>query len=114
MQELRELFQANPKNTEIIHSSSYKIALETLMDYDWYIGFSGKDRLTFSVHSCPSIPLKDILETIGHPAPMSIAIEKTAINKLMSFALSHVRSEVSQLIQSEFSLDKTPLLRSKA
>ncbi len=114
MQELRELFQANPENTEIIYSSSYKIALETLTDYDWYIGFSGKDRLTFSVHSCPSIPLKDILETIGHPAPTTIAIEKTAINKLMSFALPNVKEEVSQLIQSEFQLDKTPLLGSKA
>ncbi len=82
MQELRELFKANHQDTEIIYGSSYKIALETIADYDWYIGFSGKDRLTFSVHSCPSIPLKDILATIGHPAPTTVAIEKTAINKL--------------------------------
>jgi hypothetical protein len=32
----------------------------------------------------------------------------------MSFALPNVREEVSQLIQSEFKLDKTPLLGNKA
>ncbi|MHC5909398.1 MAG: hypothetical protein ACYTXE_00005, partial [Nostoc sp.] len=86
------------------------IKLNTMADYDWYIRFANQDRLTFNVHSHPSIKLSDILRNIGHPEPQTGGIRKTTLNTLMTFALPERVNKISHLIQTEFKLDTSPKL----
>jgi hypothetical protein len=109
MQELRELFKPNIEHTEFL-GGNQDIKLNTLADYDWYIRFANQDRLTFNVHSHPSIKLSDILRNIGHPEPKTGGIGKTTLNTLMSFALPERVNKVSHLIQAEFKLETSPKL----
>jgi hypothetical protein len=109
MQELRELFQPNIEHTEFL-GGNQDIKLNTMADYDWYIGFANKDRLTFNVHSRPSIKLSDILRNIGHPEPQTGGIGKTTLNTLMSFALPERANKISHIIQAEFKLETSPKL----
>ncbi len=80
------------------------------MDYDWYIRFANQDRSTFSVHSCPSIKLSEILQKIGHPVPQTGEIRKTELNTLMNFSLPDKSNKISDIIQSEFELETSPKL----
>ncbi|MHC5595507.1 MAG: hypothetical protein ACYTXC_06010 [Nostoc sp.] len=109
MQELRELFKSNIEHFEFM-SGNQDIKLNTLADYDWYTRFANEDKLTFSVHSRPSIKLSDILRKIGHPEPQTGGIGKTTLNTLMTFALPEQINNISHLIQSEFGLETSPKL----
>lgn len=109
LEDFRNLFNPNIEHVEVFDGTK-KIALETLQDYDWYIRFAGEDRLTFSVHSRPSILLSEILRKIGHPNPQNIKIGKTALNTLMDFALPEKSNHISHLIQAEFELKASPLI----
>ncbi|MBD2414216.1 hypothetical protein FACHB389_21365 [Nostoc calcicola FACHB-389] len=109
MQELRVLFEPNIEPTEFL-CGNQDIKLNTLADYDWYIRFANQDRLTFNVHSCPSIKLSNILWKIGHPEPKTGGIEKTTLNTLMSFALPERVNKISHIIQAEFKLETSPKL----
>ncbi|MHC0064962.1 hypothetical protein ACWATR_19015 [Nostoc sp. UIC 10890] len=110
MQELRELFRPNIEYTEFL-GGNQDIKLNTMADYDWYIGFANQDRLTFNVHSHPSIKLSHILQRIGHPEPQTGGIGKTKLNTLMAFALPETINNISQLIKKEFELESFPKLR---
>ncbi|BDI17791.1 hypothetical protein ANSO36C_35930 [Nostoc cf. commune SO-36] len=109
MEELRELFKPNIEHTEFLGGNE-DIKLNTMADYDWYISFANQDRLTFNVHSRPSIKLYNILCKIGHPEPKTGGIGKTTLNTLMSFALPERVNKISHLIQAEFKLDTSPKL----
>ncbi|NEU79649.1 hypothetical protein [Nostoc sp. UIC 10630] len=117
MHKLRELFKPNIEDIELIDlehlefiGGNQDIKLNTIADYDWYIRFANQDRLTFKVHSRPSIKLSDILRSIGHPEPQSGGIAKTTLNTLMAFALPETMKNISQLIQNEFELENFPKL----
>ncbi|MBD2527008.1 hypothetical protein [Nostoc sp. FACHB-133] len=117
MQKLRELFKPNIEDIELIDlehlefiGGNQDIKLNTMADYDWYIRFANQDRLTFKVHSRPSIKLSDILRNIGHPEPQSGGIAKTTLNTLMAFALPETINNISQLIKNEFELENFPKL----
>ncbi|OKH53902.1 hypothetical protein NIES2101_09135 [Calothrix sp. HK-06] len=109
LEDFRNLFNSNIEHVEVLEGTK-KIALETLQDYDWYIRFAGEDRLSFSVHSRPSILLSEILLKIGHPNPQNVKIGKNVINTLMDFALPEKNNYISHLIQSEFALETSPLI----
>ncbi|MCC5658154.1 hypothetical protein LC608_14370 [Nostoc sp. XA010] len=109
MQELREIFKPKPEDTEML-TGKLLVKLNTLVDYDWYIGFADEDRHNFSVHSRPTIPLGDILQKIGHPDPQNGQIRKTDLNALMLFALPEKGNKISHLIQTEFTLEASPKL----
>jgi hypothetical protein len=110
MEELRELFQPNIEHTEFL-GGNQDIKLNTMADYDWYIGFANQDRLTFDVHSHPSVKLSHILRKIGHPEPQTGGIGKTKLNTLMAFALPETINNISHLIKKEFELESFPKLR---
>jgi hypothetical protein len=84
------------------------ISLNTLPEYDWYIRFAGKDKLTFDVHSCKEIKLSKILEKIGHPIPKEGAIRKTDLGALMLFSLPETAERFEHFIQEEFCWIKRP------
>ncbi|MBH8564355.1 hypothetical protein I8748_19555 [Nostoc sp. CENA67] len=109
MHELRELFKPNIEHIEVLNGN-LDIKLNTLADYDWYVRFEGENRLTFNVHSRPSIKLSAILNKIGHREPEKGVIGKTALNTLMLFALPEKINTISHIIQTEFDLETSPKL----
>ncbi|MBD0262159.1 MAG: hypothetical protein ICV85_10135 [Tolypothrix sp. T3-bin4] len=109
MEEFRELFKPNTENTEIINAKQ-DVHLKTFAHYDWYIRFANEDRLSFNVHSRPSIKLSEILRKIGHPEPDNGAIEKDSLKTLRYFALPEKSNKISHLIQAEFGLEACPKL----
>jgi hypothetical protein len=81
-----------------------------LAEYDWYIRFADEDRLTFDVHSCKSILLRDLLHRVGHPDPTAGVICQSNLNTLMLFSLPESGDKFVQRMQEEFSWKERPKL----
>lgn len=91
-------------------SSSTKISLKTLADYDWYVRFANKNRIDFDVHSCQSILLSEILKKVGHLSPTDVVIYKHELNSLMLFALPEAATKFEDYLQKEFQWEQRPKL----
>lgn len=110
MDQLREIFkQTNIEDVQVIKGST-TIRLNTLMDYDWYINFSGEDRAIFNIHSRPSLPFSEVLQKIGHPNAETGIILRKDLKNIMFLSIPQVRSELASRMQLEFGWEATPKL----